>query len=365
MRVSADGNPDVALAQRNCRDTVCSRVVQPLASVLRFSGIEPDGVLAPCGVIDAAEHEERIERHAWYEVLDRSLDLTGDPRIGLRWAKIAAAKGGAMGLVEYLARSSASLREAISSLVHYGRVFQDDLAFESVSEGRSVCLRLVSRDNARLPALWAEGILAYWYLVGVRLANFDTSFARSGTEIMFAHATPVNRTTYQRFFKCPVHFNAPEYAIVFASELLDVPLVTSDPCLFTLLENYARQLLVQMPCAGGDVQQRVRSVLLRELDGGNPTKEYVASSLRLSPRTLTRRLADAGTTFEEVLSSLRHELSARYLRDTELSISEIALALGFSGASSFVRAFRRWTGSSPSEVRAGAGRLVPRAVAAN
>jgi AraC-like DNA-binding protein len=362
MRVSADGNPDLVLAQRASGGTVCSRVVQPLASVLRVSGIEPQGVLAPCGFSDAVDHDERIERHLWYEVLDRSLDLTGDPRIGLRWATVAATTGGAMGLVEYLARSSSSLREAISSLVHYGRVFQDDLAFESVSDGPTVALRLVSRDNARLPALWAEGILAYWYLIGVRLANFDTSFAKSGTEILFAHATPVDLTTYQRFFRCPVHFNASEYAIVFSSELLDVPLATSDPCLYGLLEGYARQLLVQLPCAGGDIQQRVRGALLRELDGGNPTKEYIASLLRLSPRTLTRRLADAGTTFEEVLSSLRCELSARYLRDTELSISEIALALGFSGASSFVRAFRRWTGSSPSEVRAGAGRTAPRSV---
>jgi AraC-like DNA-binding protein len=346
----------MTFAQRAGGGTLCSRVVPPLASVLRISGIEPDGVLATCGFSDSAEHDARIERHAWYEVLDRSLDLTGDTRIGLRWATIAAARGGAMGLVEYLARASSSLRDAITSLVHYGRVFQDDLAFESVSQGSSVCLRLVSRDHARLPALWAEGILAYWYLIGVRLANFDTSFARSGTEIHFAHALPADPATYHRFFKCPVHFNASEYAIVFSSELLDVPLVTADECLFGLLEGYARQLLVQLPCAAGDIQQRVRNVLLRELDGGNPTKEYVASALRLSARTLTRRLADAGTTFEEVLSTLRCELSARYLRDTELSISEIALALGFSGASSFVRAFRRWTGHSPSEVRAGSGR---------
>jgi hypothetical protein len=257
MRVSTDGNPDMGLAQRACAGTVCSRVVQPLASVLKFSGIEPQGVVAPCGFGESAEHDDhRIERHAWYEVLDRSLDLTGDPRIGLRWAKIAAVNGGAMGLVEYLARSSSTLRTAITSLVHYGRVFQDDLAFESVSEGRSVCLRLVSRDNARLPALWAEGILAYWYLIGVRLANFDTSFAKSGTEILFAHSMPVGVTTYQRFFKCPVHFNASEYAIVFASELLDVPLATADACLFGLLESYARHLLLQLPCAGGDVQQR-------------------------------------------------------------------------------------------------------------
>lgn len=340
--------------------TVYSRVVPPLASVLQHCGIEPGGVLAPCGVKEDVRNDERIERHAWYEALDRTLDLTGDPRIGLRWAQAAATKGGAMGLVEYLARCSSSLRHAITSLVHYGRVFQEDLAFETVSDDRSVVLRLVSRDNARIPALWAEGILAYWYLIGVRLANFDTSFAKSGTEVMFTHAPPLRLTTYQRFFRCPVHFNASEYAIRFASELLDAPLVTADPLLFDLLECYARQLMDRLPASERDIQQRVRNVVLRELDGGNPTKEHVAKTLRLSPRTLTRRLASAGTTFEEVLSSLRCELAGRYLRDTELSVGEIAYALGFSSTGSFVRAFRRWTECSPSEVRAGAGRASSR-----
>jgi AraC-like DNA-binding protein len=97
-------------------------------------------------------------------------------------------------------------------------------------------------------------------------------------------------------------------------------------------------------------------VLLRELDGGTPTKEHVSKTLRLSQRTLTRRLADVGTTFEELLASLRRELADRYLRDTELSVGEIAYALGFASTGSFVRAFRRWTDSTPSEVRAGAGR---------
>ena len=95
---------------------------------------------------------------------------------------------------------------------------------------------------------------------------------------------------------------------------------------------------------------------------GGPIASAIASADDLELVSGVSRSA-AGTTFEEVLSSLRHELSARYLRDTELSISEIALALGFSGASSFVRAFRRWTGSSPSEVRAGAGRMMPRSAA--
>jgi AraC-like DNA-binding protein len=334
--------------------------VPPLASVLQHCGIEPGGVLAPCSGADNARLDDRIERHAWYEVLDRSLDLTGDPRIGLRWAQTAAEHGGAMGLVEYLARCSASLRHAITSLVHYGRVFQDDLGFESTSDNDSVCLRLVSRENARIPALWAEGILAYWYLIGVRLAGFDTSFAKSGTEVMFTHAPPVRLTSYRRFFRCPVHFNASEYAIRFSSELLDAPLVTADPLLFGLLESYARQLMERLPSMERDIQMRVRSVVLRELDGGNPTKEHVARTLRLSPRTLTRRLSDVGTTFEEVLSSLRCELAGRYLRDTELSVGEIAFALGFSSTGSFVRAFRRWTESSPSEVRAGAGRASSR-----
>jgi AraC-like DNA-binding protein len=349
-----------AAAQRDWGGTVYSRVVPPLASVLAHCGIEPEGVLAPCGVSDELHSEDRIERQAWYEVLDRSLDLTGDPRIGLRWAQVAADKGGAMGLVEYLARSSSSLRHAITSLVHYGRVFQDDLAFETVSDDNSATLRLISRENARIPAMWAEGVLAYWYLIGVRLANFDASFAKSGTEVMFTHAPPLKLDSYERFFRCPVHFNASEYAIRFDAELLDAPLVTADPLLFGLLESYARELMERLPVAERDIQQRVRNVVLRELDGGNPSKDHVAKTLRLSPRTLTRRLSDVGTTFEEVLSSLRCELAGRYLRDTELSVGEIAFALGFSSTGSFVRAFRRWTECSPREVRAGAGRASSR-----
>jgi AraC-like DNA-binding protein len=360
MRDSSVSGQRSAAAQRDWGGTLYSRVVPPLASVLAHCGIEPNGVLAPCGVSDELHSEDRIERHAWYEVLDRSLDLTGDPRIGLRWAQVAADKGGAMGLVEYLARCSSSLRHAITSLVHYGRVFQDDLAFETMSDDNSVCLRLISRDNARIPALWAEGILAYWYLIGIRLANFDASFVKSGTEVMFTHAPPLRLSSYERFFRCPVHFNASEYAIRFDSELLDAPLVTADPLLFGLLESYARELMERLPCAERDIQQRVRNVVLRELDGGNPSKDHVAKTLRLSPRTLTRRLSDVGTTFEEVLSSLRCELAGRYLRDTELSVGEIAFALGFSSTGSFVRAFRRWTECSPREVRAGAGRASSR-----
>ena len=89
------------------------------------------------------------------------------------------------------------------------------------------------------------------------------------------------------------------------------------------------------------------------MPSGAPTEENVARGLALSQRTLQRRLAAVGTTYGDVLDRMRHELALHHLRDAQLQISEIAYLLGFAEAASFNRAFRRWTGRTPSEYRAG------------
>ena len=82
--------------------------------------------------------------------------------------------------------------------------------------------------------------------------------------------------------------------------------------------------------------------------------ETVADHLRMSARTLSRRLADEGTSHKAILDELRADLARRYLEDAELAISEVAFLLGFSEPSAFHRAFKRWTGQTPSQFRKGA-----------
>ena len=100
-----------------------------------------------------------------------------------------------------------------------------------------------------------------------------------------------------------------------------------------------------------DIQARVREVLMHRLEKMEPSQEEVAEQLHMSPRTLQRRLGDSGTTYKEVLDKTRHALAMAYLSAPQHSVSDVTYLLGFSCDSSFTRAFRRWTGQSPSHWR--------------
>jgi AraC-like DNA-binding protein len=100
---------------------------------------------------------------------------------------------------------------------------------------------------------------------------------------------------------------------------------------------------------------RVRTVLTQALQHGEPTQEEVAESLNVSARTLQRKLGGSGTTFRKILDEIRRAQALAHFSTTEMSVSEVTHLLGFSCSSSFTRAFKRWTGLSPSEWRAGSG----------
>jgi AraC-like DNA-binding protein len=88
------------------------------------------------------------------------------------------------------------------------------------------------------------------------------------------------------------------------------------------------------------------------LPHGKAKKETVAKAVALSIRTLSRRLADEGATYEEVVDQLRRSLALQYIKEPSMSVSQIAWLLGYEGSTSFNHAFRRWTGRSPSAARA-------------
>jgi AraC-like DNA-binding protein len=169
-------------------------------------------------------------------------------------------------------------------------------------------------------------------------------------EIRFAHREPADTSEHQRILAAPLRFDANENAIVLPSSALDLPHARADARLVHMLDRHARDLLGRLPEVH-DFTDRVRAVLAAELRGGNPSAEHVADTLHMSVRTLSRRLADLGTSHKELLDTLRCELAKTHLAADALAIGEVAFLLGFSEASAFHRAFRRWTGRTPQEFR--------------
>src|SRR6185369_10618542 len=96
---------------------------------------------------------------------------------------------------------------------------------------------------------------------------------------------------------------------------------------------------------------RLREIIRSELNGGDPGLDHMAQKLGMSSRTLQRKLRDHGTTHQDVLDQMRQDLATRYLQQPEMAIGEVAYLLGFSESSAFHRAFKRWTGATPTEFR--------------
>jgi AraC-like DNA-binding protein len=305
-------------------------------------------VLARAGALSAEEVarlvprdlEARISVSASLAMLDGAVALTGDPDLGLRAALDAEA--GEYDLLEYLAGSATSIGESVPLLARYTRLLNDglDITLEQV-EGRAI-LRFASR--VPLNRVAADFQLASFY------RGFAPEFSDSPAEIWLMHEAPADRTLSERAFSgASLRFSAPCDAIVFDAALLDRQ-VPKDRKLHELLRRLAEERVAELPMAE-PLTQLVRERLAAELAGGDPSAEHVAATLHVSRRTLVRRLELEGTHFKAVLDDLRSGLARRYLAVDRLSVSEVAALLGFSDAPAFTRAFRRWSGQSPSEYR--------------
>jgi AraC-like DNA-binding protein len=132
---------------------------------------------------------------------------------------------------------------------------------------------------------------------------------------------------------------------------MGVPLRRRDPALGHWLERQAGNILAHLP-ASGDVRDEVRSALSSPLTAGEMRIDVVARRLATTPRTLQRRLARAGTSFEFLCDELRKHAAEHYLADPTLSIAEVTYLLGYSEPTAFHRAFKRWYGTTPHTFRA-------------
>lgn len=154
---------------------------------------------------------------------------------------------------------------------------------------------------------------------------------------------------YATWFGVPVE-DLPVPTVVFAAEDTQRPFLTANHGMWKFFEPALRQRLADLEKHASTVE-RVRGALVEALPAGEVSVSSVCRKLGVSARTLQRRLGEEGSTFQETLDALRHSLANHYLRNSSLSGSEISFLLGFEAPNSFVRAFQRWTGSTPQAVR--------------
>ena len=141
-----------------------------------------------------------------------------------------------------------------------------------------------------------------------------------------------------------------EDEIVFLKKDLEKPFLSFNPAMWDYFESEMNKRLTDLQ-VDDSISARVRSVLSELLPGGASGIEDVAEKLGLSKRTLQRKLSEENTTFQKQLNSAREALAVHYIRNTEMSIADIAYLLGYAEQNSFLRAFTIWTGKSVTEYK--------------
>jgi AraC-like DNA-binding protein len=171
-------------------------------------------------------------------------------------------------------------------------------------------------------------------------------------EVRLTHGDPGYRSEYERVLGAPVAFEAGENAMRLEQRFLHHPIAVQPRYVFGILCGHAEALLRQLE-AEDTTRGRVERLLMPILHSGDIGIERIATAMALSRQTLYRRLKAEGVTFEQLLDELRRRLALEYLRGSRVSINETAYLVGFSDPAAFSRAFKRWTGMSPSAARAG------------
>jgi AraC-like DNA-binding protein len=169
-------------------------------------------------------------------------------------------------------------------------------------------------------------------------------------EVQFAHQSPAETTEHHRIFGAPVLFGRASNALVVEREFIERQVPAADPRLCQILQRYLEHVLPDMP-REDEVVSSVRKAIAETMHEGDPTIARVAKKLALSPRTLERRLKERGTRFKKLMDDTRRRFAIDYLKDGDHTLTQIAFLLGYSEASSFNHAFKRWIGSNPLKYR--------------
>ena len=164
------------------------------------------------------------------------------------------------------------------------------------------------------------------------------------------YTEPAPRSDSSRVYQAPIRPHQPHVGLCFDARWLELPVVQSPQSLREFLAGSPANLLIKYRDAGS-VSERIRRVLHRRLDAADLSLEAVGEALAMAPQTLRRRLRDEGHGFQALKDALRRDAAIAHLARPDLTLPEIARRLGFSEASTFHRAFKKWTGVAPGEYR--------------
>jgi AraC-like DNA-binding protein len=320
-------------------------VAQEIAPALRAFGLDPDPIIREAG-LDPSLFDDGanvIPHAALGRLLTLSVACTNCPHFGLLVGKRATILS--LGMVGRLMQHSDTVGDALRALVTNLGI-QNRGAVPSLTIGADTATFTFSvyQPAAESADQISDGALA----VAVNALRTLCGSEWSPTEVLLPRAGPADPEPYRRHFRAPVRFNQESASIVLPAQDLKRPVAGADPMMRALLEERIRELKDAQGCEFSD---DIRRLLRTRLTGSHCSADDIAHLMAIHRRTLSRRLKDGGMGYRAITNEIRFEIARQLLTDTRVPLAQIAAALGYSEASAFTRAFRRWSGRTPTTWR--------------
>lgn len=340
---------------RDTRSSYGSDWDTPLHSMLGLStlvqamqglGVSLDALFEGTGVPLAwlSDPKARVSHRQKVALFGQVSRLSPDPMVALRAGQQQRVSD--YGVYGYALLSSATFGDAILFGIEHiklaGPVLEKSFRVEgelAIFEGHDVMAL-----GPLLPL-----VSEFWFSSTLALISRVLERPFESRRLLLPYPAPAHAARYEELFRCPVEFDTGKMVWEFDADLLALPLPNANPITADLCSDFCARMMEEI---GGEhaLVSAIKTLCLNSV-GGFPRAEDIAERLHLSPRTLHRRLADAGLGYQDILDGIRRRLAIEFLECTNLSIEQIAERSGFSDVSNFRKAFKKWTGQSPAYYR--------------
>lgn len=323
----------------NYRLQIAERLKGNKRRILELAGMKESRLSNPAGTIT---HDE--ERRLWIAMRQ----VTGREDIGLECGLHFPVQS--MGMIGYVMMNASSIQKAIEHFCKYQILVGDSMGMRTEEKYNYTSIHI---------DLWSPWHEEIRYTIDVFVAA-TLSWIRKNTtgqihpvRVGFHYRKPSNVKDYNRIFKpATIEFGCETSFLTYHSNDLKAPVISANRELFGYFHEQLKSLYDTFE-GRNTTTWKVKQLILEQLLGEIPTVEKVASQLHMSVRSLQKSLKSEKTSYRELLQEVRKEVVSDHLMKGELSVSEIAYLIGFSEVSVFSRNFKKWTGVTPSEFKAG------------
>ena len=323
--------------------------VAVVATVLSELGVEPRALLVDTDIepnqLDSAD--VRISRRQLLQAYRNAVRLSPVPDLGLRVGRRLHV--GEYGMYGYALMSSRTLGDALAFAIKYHQLATPTVRM-SLFQADDEDIAIFRMDDITHDETVLEFNLSVQFALVLSLFEDMLGENFAFTEVRCSLAEPGHASSYRSVLGCEVSFDCNYDELRFDEWWLSKTLRRANPITANMLEKTCDELLSNM-LSKDDIVSQVATAVTEILEDG-PGIDEVARKLNMSARTLRRRLTEKDASYQQILQDVRCQIAIAYLRDTHMTVEDIAGRVGFTDSANFRHAFKRWTGQPPSHFRA-------------